>query len=210
MAHLELHRRLLVPAVFLAVQKIIEEAQLQLAAVVGVEMGPMLDAVDFEPFLLRSRAHKTFEIAARVQRLAAPIGGRQKRHFHLRPDRRAGAVIIVIERMGDNVAAEIAAVFRQLLVRQEFRPADQFAVHAASLAALAGAVLHGLDLHVVPIFPERAENAAVMRHVAIPVGGALPDAHRGEMRRLEARHVPLVDAVIGNAVEPDLAVRPRL
>ena len=49
-----------------------------------------------------------------------------------------------------------------------------------------------------------------MRHVAIPVGGAFPDAHRGEMRRLERRDVPLIDAVIGNAVEPDLAVRPRL
>ena len=49
-----------------------------------------------------------------------------------------------------------------------------------------------------------------MGHVAVPVGGALPDAHGGEVRRLQRRHVPLVDAVIGNAVEPDLAVRPRL
>ena len=91
-----------------------------------------------------------------------------------------------------------------------FGPAHQFAVHAASLAALAGAVLHGLDLHVVPVLPERAENAAVVRHVAIPVGGAFPDAHGGEMRRLQRRDMPLVDAVVGNAVEPDLAVRPWL
>jgi hypothetical protein len=83
-------------------------------------------------------------------------------------------------------------------------------VHAAPLATLAGAVLHGLDLHVVPVFPKRAENAAVVRHVAIPVGGAFPDAHGGKVRRLERRHVPLIDAVVRNAVEPDLAVRPRL
>ena len=153
---------------------------------------------------------KPFEIAARMQRLAAPIRRRQKRHLDLRPHRRARAVIGVVERMGDDVAAEVAAVFCQLRLRQRVRPAHQFAVHAAPLAAFAGAVLHGLDLHVVPVLPERAENAAVVRHIAIPVGGALPDAHGGEMRRLERRHVPLVDAVIGNAVEPDLAVRPRL
>src|ERR1700694_6238009 len=49
-----------------------------------------------------------------------------------------------------------------------------------------------------------------MRHVAIPVGGALPDAHRGRMRRLQRCDVPLVDAVIRNAVEARLAVRPWL
>ncbi len=49
-----------------------------------------------------------------------------------------------------------------------------------------------------------------MRHVAVPVGGAFPDAHRREMRRLQRRDVPLVDAVVGDAVEADLAVRPGL
>ena len=83
-------------------------------------------------------------------------------------------------------------------------------MHAAALAAFAGAVLHGLDLHVVPVLPERREHAAVVRHVAIPVGGAFPHAHGGEVRRLQRGHLPLVDAVIGDAVEPDLAVRPRL
>jgi hypothetical protein len=49
-----------------------------------------------------------------------------------------------------------------------------------------------------------------VRHVAVPVGRALPDAHGGEMRRLQRGDVPLVDAVVRDAVEPDLAVRPRL
>src|SRR5215813_524382 len=83
-------------------------------------------------------------------------------------------------------------------------------MHAAPPAALAGAILHGLHLHVVPVVPERAENAAVMRHVAIPVGSAFPDAYRGKMRWLQRRHVPLVDAVVGDAVEADLAIRPGL
>jgi hypothetical protein len=49
-----------------------------------------------------------------------------------------------------------------------------------------------------------------MGHVAVPVGGAFPDAHGGKVRRLQRRHVPLVDTVVGDAVEPDLAVGPRL
>src|SRR5262245_13676613 len=49
-----------------------------------------------------------------------------------------------------------------------------------------------------------------MRHVAVPVGGAFPDAHRGKMRRLQRCDMPLVDTVVRNAVEPDLSIRPRL
>ena len=88
-AHLQQHFRLLCPAVFLAVQEIVEEAQLLLAAVVGVEMRPVLDAVRLQPFLLGGGAHEAFEIAARMQALAAPIGGGEQRRRHLRPVRRA-------------------------------------------------------------------------------------------------------------------------
>ncbi len=191
-------------------QEMVEELELQLAAVVRVEMRPVLDAVRLQPFLLGGRAHEALEIAARMQRLAAPVGGREHGRRHLVPDRRARPMIVVVERMLANVAAEVAAVLGELSLAQCLRPADELAVHAAPAAALARAVLHGLHLHVVPVFPERAENAAMVRHVAIPVGGALPDAHGGEMRGLHRRHLPLVDAVVGNAVEADLAVRPGL
>ncbi len=107
-------------------------------------------------------------------------------------------------------APKSAAVPGQFLLAQGLGAADEFAMHAAALAALAGAVLHRLHLHVVPVLPERRENAAVMRHVAVPVGRAFPHADRGEMRRLQRGDVPLVDAVIGDAVEADLAARPRL
>src|SRR5262249_19720190 len=109
-----------------------------------------------------------------------------------------------------DILAEVAAVLGELLLAQRFRSAHELAVHPAALAALARAILHGLHLHVVPVLPERAENAAVMGHVAVPVGGAFPDAHGREMRRLQSGDVPLVDAVIGDAVETDLSVRPRL
>src|SRR6516165_1466066 len=108
--------------------------------------------------------------------------------------------------MGANLRAEIAAVLGELRFRQSVRPAYQLAMHARALAPLARPELHGFHLHVVPVLPERADDAAVMGHVAVPVGGALPDAHGGKMRRLERGHVPLVDGVIGNTVEPDLAV----
>src|SRR5437763_9418805 len=83
-------------------------------------------------------------------------------------------------------------------------------MHARPLAALTRAVLHGLHLHVVPVFPEHADDAAMVRHVAVPVGGTFPYADGGEMRRLQARHVPLVYCIVRYAVETDLSVRPRL
>src|ERR1700693_3808139 len=75
MAHLQPHARLAVPAILFAFQKVVEETFLYFAAVVGIEMGPVFDPVDFEPLLCRSGAHKTLEIAARMQSLAAPIRG---------------------------------------------------------------------------------------------------------------------------------------
>ena len=145
-----------------------------------------------------------------MQALAAPIGGGEQRRDDSVPHRRAVAVIFVVERMGADHAAEIGAVLSQLFFAQRLRPAYQFAVHAAAPAFVAEAVLHDLDLHVVPVFPERRENAAVMRHVAVPVGRAFPHAHGGEMRRLQRGDVPLVHAVIGNAIEADFAGRPGL
>jgi hypothetical protein len=48
---LQQHLRLFRPAGVLAVQEVVEELLLLLAAVVGVEVGPVLDAVRLQPFL---------------------------------------------------------------------------------------------------------------------------------------------------------------
>jgi hypothetical protein len=50
----------------------------------------------------------------------------------------------------------------------------------------------------------------VVRHVAVEIGGPFPGADRGQMLGLQRRRLPLVLGVIGDAVEPDLAVRPGL
>src|SRR5437773_12419178 len=112
--------------------------------------------------------------------------------------------------MARDLVAEITAIFAQLFFGKRLRSTDKLAGNAAARAALAEAVLHGLHLHVVPVRPEGAENAAVMRHVTVPVSRAFPNAHRGQARRLERRHLPLVDRIVGDAVEPNLAVAPWL
>ena len=48
------------------------------------------------------------------------------------------------------------------------------------------------------------------RPVAVVVSGALPGDHRREVLRLERGDLPLVDGVVGDAVQADLAVRPLL
>src|SRR5215472_7733201 len=78
------------------------------------------------------------------------------------------------------------------------------------VAALAHAVLHARHLARIPARQEVAENAAVTREVAVIVGGAFPDAQRGEMRRLERGDLPLVHRIVGDAVDSDLAVAPDL
>src|SRR6266849_7926877 len=156
MADLEQDLRLLVPAIVLAVQEMVEEPQLLLAAVIRVEMRPVLAAMDFEPFLPRCGLHEAFEIPARMKTLAAPIGGGKQRRRDLVPHRRASAMISVGERMGEKTVTEISAVASERALAERLRSAYELSVHGRTLAALAGAVLHSLDLHVVPVLPERA------------------------------------------------------
>src|SRR5689334_20523545 len=108
-------------------------------------MCPMLDAMGLQPFLLRGGTHKSFEIAARMQSLAAPVGGRKQRCDDLVPLGRASLVIVVVQRMRHNLGAEVGAVSRELRIRQGLRSAYEFAMHAAALAAFPRAVLNCLD-----------------------------------------------------------------
>ena len=85
-ADIEFDPRLLVPTVLRAFQIIIEETQLQVTPVIGVEMRPVFQTVNFQPLFFGSSAHETFAIAARMQALSAPVGGRQKRYFDILPD----------------------------------------------------------------------------------------------------------------------------
>src|SRR5664279_3456050 len=150
MTDIELYARLLVPAVLLALEEVAEELPLQSDAVVGVIMRPMLDAVHFQPFLFRRRTIEALEIAARVQRLAAPIGGREQRHLDLRPIRRHRLVEFVVQRMREVSLAEIVTVGAHLFLGERLRSRYPIAIHAAAMALVAEPVLHGLELHVLP------------------------------------------------------------
>ena len=154
-------------------------------------------------------SHFSFD-AARTKPSKLPRGcspcppqlrGGQERHGDLLPDGRARPVVLVVQRVREDLVAEVAAVLLQLAVGERLVAADQLAGDAAPRAALAEAVLHRLHLHVVPVRPEGGEDAAVVGHVAVPVGRAFPDAHRREVRRLQRGDVPLVDAVVGDAVQ---------
>src|SRR2546430_2341395 len=52
-----------IPAVVLSLEEIGKESLLDVDAIVGVEVRPVLDAVRLEPFLPRGRSHEAFEIA---------------------------------------------------------------------------------------------------------------------------------------------------
>ena len=87
MANLQQHLGLLRPTFFLAVQETVEKSQLLLAAVVGIEMRPVFDAVRLQPFMFGCGAHEALKIATRMQTLAAPIRGRKQRRGDLVPIR---------------------------------------------------------------------------------------------------------------------------
>src|SRR3954462_3335993 len=209
-AHLELHARLPVPAVALPLQEIAEEALLQFDAVVRIERRPVRPAVDFQPLVVGGGAHETFEVAARVQALAAPIGGREERYLHLREIGGALDVVVVDPLAREERLPHAPAVSRQLFLAQRLGPANQLAGVRVLLATLADAVLHGLHLHVLPVLAEAADDAAVPRAFAIRVVPALPDADRREVRRLHGGRTPLVARVIRDAVHADLAAAPGL
>src|SRR5512144_65556 len=106
--------------------------------------------------------------------------------------------------------AQVVAVRAHLLRVQCFRSRHPIAVHTATVTFGAKAVLHRLDLHVVPILREGIADAAVVAELTIEIGEALPDADGREMLWLQARDLPLVDGVVRYPAQADLAVRPRL
>ena len=151
-ADIELNARLLVPTVAFAFEEIAEELLLQTDAVVGVVMRPVLDAVHFEPFLLRRRRDKSLRNCRADAAAVRPSSQRKAcGTFTLRPIRPHRLVDIVVERMGEIGLAEIVAIGAHLLRGQRLRARHPVAVHAAAVTVGAEPVLHGLDLHVVPV-----------------------------------------------------------
>src|SRR5258708_12273218 len=107
MAYLQQDFRLLCPAFVFPVQESIKESQLLLAAIVGVEVRPVLDAMCLQPFVLGGGSPKALEISARVQALAAPIGGGEQWRGDLAPFRRARLVLLLSPRMRSHHPHEL-------------------------------------------------------------------------------------------------------
>ena len=165
-------------------------------------------AVHLEPLLPRAGGEIAFEIAARMQPLSSPVRRRQQRHVDLLEVRGARAVVIIDEPAPQRLAADIGAVIGELLLGQRRGPGDRLAGDEAPRSALADAMLDAGDLAARPARQKIAQDAAVAAQLAVIVGRAFPDAQRGQVRRLERRHLPLVHRIVGDAVDADLATAP--
>src|SRR5439155_18152521 len=91
-ADIERHLRLPLPAGALALEEMSEKPLLQAGAIARIEVREVRIAVHLQPFLPGAGSEPAFEIAARVQPLAAPVRRRQDRHVDLAEIGDAGAV----------------------------------------------------------------------------------------------------------------------
>ena len=119
-------------------------------------------------------------------------------------------MVLIVEWVGGDLVAEVASVPSQLVLAQRVGPRDKLTGDDTAGPSFADAVLNSLDLHVVPVVPEGAQDPTVVGHVPVPIRCALPWDHRSEVRGLERCDVPLVDAVVRDPGQADLAVTPRL
>ncbi len=117
---------------------------------------------------------------------------------------RAVAVVVVDERVGADLGPEVDPVGGELLVGEALVAADQLPGDRVPRSALPQAVLDRLDLLVVPVLPERRQDAAVVRGVAVEVARPLPHADRPQVGRLGGGDQPLVHAEVGDPESPTL------
>ena len=111
-------------------------------------------------------------------------------------------MIVVIQRMCMNVVSKAGAVFDQFGLGKLIVATNELASDAAATASASKTVLHGRDLHVVPVLQERAEHSTMEGHVSVEIRGALPEVHMAAsaMAGAEMRDQPLIDPVVGNSV----------
>src|SRR4029453_17648323 len=151
---------LLRPAGVLALEEVAEEPLLQAHAVVGVEVGPVLDAVHLEPLVVGGRSHEALEVAARVQPPPAPVARGEEGHAPPRPVGHARAPVLVAgQPVALAVVPEVVAVRSELFLAERRRAGHPLAVHPAAISARATAVLHAHDLGGKPGAGEGAQDA---------------------------------------------------
>ena len=183
---------------------------LQTDSVVGVELRPVLAAVDLQPLRRRCRPHEPLHIAPQMSPGAAPVARRQERHRDPVKHRRTLPMKTVVERMAPHIGAVVRSVRGEFLVGQRFRAGDELPAGRAHEAAFAQPVLHRGDRAPIPHVDGLAEHPTVVEHVAVKIADALPRNHRGQVGWVQAGHQPLSDRVVADAEQADLAGAPRL
>jgi hypothetical protein len=153
-ADLEQDPRLPLPAIVDVLEEVVEETLLEVSSVVGVEMGPVLQAVDLQPFLLAGGADEALDIAAKMEAVAAPVARREHRHRDFLPDGGAFPVKRIVERVGQRVSHHVRPVLGQLRLGQRVGARDQQPAVGVDRTALAQSVLHRHHLYLEPVAPE--------------------------------------------------------
>ncbi len=72
LSDLELDARVVRPSIIETFQEVVEEAFLEIAAVVGVEVRPMFESMHLEPLLLGGGPDETLHVPSQVQTLPPP------------------------------------------------------------------------------------------------------------------------------------------
>ena len=124
MPGVDLDRRLPIPAGVLTFQHLAEEPLLQRDAIVGVELGEVLQPVHFQPLVCRTGPGPGLEVAASVQ-MVGPVRRRQHRHGDLLGFPGPLPVVRLIQRTGPQFGGRVTAVGGQLRVGQHLRPGDR-------------------------------------------------------------------------------------
>src|SRR6266851_1802024 len=110
----------------------------------------------------------------------------------------------------EEIACMFGAIARQQGVVYR-KTGGTLAGLAIAKVALLVAVLIRQHLSWIPRGREEAaEDAAVTAPVAIEVRPALPGTDRRQMGRLQARHLPLRDRIVGDTQQADSSVGPFL
>ncbi len=91
-------------------------------SLVGVKLGPVLEAMDLEPLLFRRRTNETLKVATQVEALPAPIGGREQGYGNFGPIGHARLPIVgIVERIIVAVVVKVPAIGAKLLLAQRCR-----------------------------------------------------------------------------------------
>src|SRR6266446_314310 len=177
---------------FDVLEPVLEEAQLVASAVVAVERMVMRAAMDAQLLMFGGGAHVAFGRAAQMQSHARPVPDRPHRQIDVLPLR-----LLSLEHTAVQTVAH--------------EPPQHVVLESVRIISVRASKHVMRHVGGEPTDDEAgAENAAVIKNVAILIGGAFPWHDAGERWRLEICHPPLRAGEEGDADGGDAPVAPGL